>query len=181
MAELTTAEVVALTGLNEGTVRKDVEHGIAGHGSPPRFRETDVVYFAAISNYLFELQLADRKTLYHQIAQALAARLNTIELGHGFLLELRKIAQDVLAKHSNFESWKEQRVVEDERILGGEPVFRGSRLAVRHIGELMRRGVRSAEIREDYPHLSDSDLEFARLYTLSYPRLGRPRDESPSR
>jgi uncharacterized protein (DUF433 family) len=31
------------------------------------------------------------------------------------------------------------------------------------------------EIREDYPHLSDEDIEFAKLYTAAYPKVGRPR------
>ena len=76
---LTTNEVVALTGLNEGAVRKDVEYGIAGQGSPPRFLESDIVYFAAVAAFRFQLDVAGRKALHAEIARALAARLADAE------------------------------------------------------------------------------------------------------
>jgi hypothetical protein len=43
--ELTPSEVVALFGLDERRVRKDVEHGVFDRGkSPPRFALAEVVY-----------------------------------------------------------------------------------------------------------------------------------------
>jgi uncharacterized protein (DUF433 family) len=65
-------------------------------------------------------------------------------------------------------------------ILGGEPVFPGSRLAVRHVGEMLGRGGEPREIWEDYPYLTEEDLAFARLYTLAYPKMGRPRARASS-
>lgn len=31
------------------------------------------------------------------------------------------------------------------------------------------------ETREDYPYLKREDIEFAKLYTMAYPKVGRPR------
>lgn len=61
------------------------------------------------------------------------------------------------------------RVVSDGRILAGEPVFRGTRLSVRHIGAMRLKGEPSDRIREDYPELSPEDIEFAALYTTANP------------
>lgn len=39
-------------------------------------------------------------------------------------------------------------------------------------------GTSPKEVREDYPYLDDEDLEFATLYAVAYPRVGRPREAS---
>ena len=64
-----------------------------------------------------------------------------------------------------YEHWKATRVVVDLQVLGGEPTFPESRLAIRRVGELLLGGVPNAEIRDDYPYLTDEDLRFASLYT----------------
>lgn len=48
-------------------------------------------------------------------------------------------------------------------VLGGEPVFKGTRLSVRHIGGMVLAGVPEAEICADYPQLSSDDIAFAAL------------------
>jgi uncharacterized protein (DUF433 family) len=49
-------------------------------------------------------------------------------------------------------------------VLGGEPVFAGTRIPVRHIGLLVRKGVPISEILEDYPALQESDVLFAATF-----------------
>lgn len=70
-----------------------------------------------------------------------------------------------------FEAWK-AKLVTDDRILGGEPVFPKSRLAVRNIGRQVLNGASAGELREEYPYLKNEDLEFAKVYTLAYPQAG---------
>jgi uncharacterized protein (DUF433 family) len=67
-----------------------------------------------------------------------------------------------------------ERIHEDEAILGGEPVFKGTRLSVRHIGRMRAKGESVERIIEDYPNLSAEDVEFARLYAEAHPVVGRP-------
>ena len=66
------------------------------------------------------------------------------------------------------------RIHEDEDILGGEPVFRGTRLAVRHIGGMRANGEPMERIVEDYPELTAADVEFAQMYAQAHPIVGRP-------
>jgi hypothetical protein len=40
---------------------------------------------------------------------------------------------------------------------------------------MLLRGAGVVEVQEDYPFLTERDIEFARLYTTAYPRIGRPR------
>lgn len=173
---LTAAEVAALTGLDERTIRKDVEHGIFGPASPPRFAFPVVVYFRALVLLGLHLGTKDRKWLYRVIVDGLAARKATVEIGSIAELKLGALKKDVEEKLDRFTAWRQQ-LVTDEHILGGEPVFPRSRLAVRQIGAMLLRGASPEDIREDYPYLSDEDLDFAKLFAIAYPRVGRPRGE----
>jgi uncharacterized protein (DUF433 family) len=67
-----------------------------------------------------------------------------------------------------------ERVESRSDVLGGEPVFRGTRLSVRHIGGMVLNGVPEAEIRADYPQLSSDDIAFAALFAHLKPLPGRP-------
>jgi uncharacterized protein (DUF433 family) len=67
------------------------------------------------------------------------------------------------------------RMHSDHAILAGEPVFRGTRLAVRHIGGMRIKGEAIERIIEDYPYLTPRDVEFAALYTEANPVVGRPK------
>ena len=67
------------------------------------------------------------------------------------------------------------RISRDENVLGGEPVFADTRLAVRHVGGMRLHGEPVERILEDYPYLSADDVEFAALFTAANPPLGRPK------
>jgi uncharacterized protein (DUF433 family) len=70
------------------------------------------------------------------------------------------------------------RIVSDKKILAGEPVFRGTRLSVRHVGGMRLNGEPTERILEDYPDLSAEDVEFAALYTAANPGPGRARTDA---
>jgi uncharacterized protein (DUF433 family) len=184
MTELTASEVVALFGLDERRVRKDVEHGVFHRSKgPPRFALAEVVYLFAIAAFGLDLGVDDRKKLYGLIAGALAERRppRSIELGTYLELQLAAAVQEVQRRIERFATWKKRLVTRDD-ILGGEPVFPKSRLAVRQVGEMALRGASVEEILEDYPYLDEQDIEFAKQFVTAYPRVGRPRvREAPAR
>jgi len=64
---------------------------------------------------------------------------------------------------TDFDQWRNALVTRAD-ILGGEPVFPNGRLAVRHVGEMARRGASVDEILADYPKLSRQDVEFAQRF-----------------
>lgn len=174
-AALTVTEVVALSGVEEGRIRKDVEHGLFGSESPPTFNLAALVYFRVLAELGVQLAVEDRKKIYALIAKAFSgsSRPANVEVSPVLELKLAKVTKEVADTLERFEAWK-KKIVTNPKILGGEPVFPNSRLSVRHIGDLvMNDGI--DEIREDYPYLSEQDIEFARLYTLAYPKRGRPR------
>lgn len=180
MLALTTTEAAAFTGLDERVVRKDVEQGVLEPGSPPRFAEVALVYFRACASFAFHLDVQDRKRLYAVIADAQKRQLARLDLGSGWSLDVSTLSADLHARIARFEEWRRALVTRDE-ILGGEPVFPGTRLAVRHVGEMLVRGADPDEVREDHSSLTEQDLEFARLFVAAYPRVEKPRDQAAAR
>lgn len=67
-----------------------------------------------------------------------------------------------------------RRAVTKREIVGDEPVFEGTRVSVFHVGELVKKGIPIAELREDFPRLNDEDFELAAMYH----ELGRPPGRS---
>lgn len=177
---LSTTEVVALTGLEERRVRKDVEYGVVEVESPPRFELPDLVYFRALADLGVELDVEGRRLLHERITGAFRAKPLPRRVALGEVLEIKfdGIVEVVTKTLARFNAWKE-KLVQNEDILGGEPVFPKSRLAVRQVGGILLKGATIAEVKEDYPYLKDEDIEFARLYTVAYPRVGRPREAPP--
>lgn len=174
-ATLTATEVAALSGVDEGRVRKEVEHGIFRR---PMFSFDDLVYFFAVALLGVQLGVDDRKKLHDVIAAAMAKRQrpDRIEISPVLEVRLDRLATDAEGKLSRFARWKKKRIVTDEKVLGGEPTFRESRLAVRQIGGMLLKGASKDEILDDYPYLTGEDIEFAPVYTRAYPRTGRPRE-----
>jgi uncharacterized protein (DUF433 family) len=176
---LTVNEAAALVGVEERTVRKEVEYGLFGSESPPRFKLPALVYLRVIRELGLAPTVEERKRIYALIAKAFARSKTptTVEVSPVLELKLEEVIKDIERTLERFEDWKQRRVVVDPNIMGGEPVFPKSRLTVRHIGSMLLQhgdGV-AQEIREDYPYLKPEDIEFAKLYTVAYPKVGRPR------
>ena len=56
--------------------------------------------------------------------------------------------------------WKEH-IHSDDRILGGKPVIRGTRISVELVLEYVADGCSVADILAAYPHLTDADVRAA--------------------
>lgn len=177
MEALTVSEAVALVGLEERTIRKEVEYGLFGSESPPRFDLPELVCLRVFRELGLQTTIEERRRIYAQICNALANARTVVELSPVLELKLAPVIAELSAILERFEQWKRARVIIDPETMGGEPVFAKTRLTVRHIGSMMLRDRADTlqEIREDYPYLSLEDIEFAKLYTVAYPKVGRPR------
>lgn len=63
----------------------------------------------------------------------------------------------------DYNSWK-SGLVNDPEIKGGETTFPGTRITVLGIGGILKQGERREDVLEDYPSLTDRDLDYAKLY-----------------
>lgn len=68
-----------------------------------------------------------------------------------------------------------RRVISDPKIQAGVPVFRGTRIPVEQIGQMLLKGATEDDLLADFPSLSRDDLEYAHAVVRRRPAPGRPR------
>jgi uncharacterized protein (DUF433 family) len=71
----------------------------------------------------------------------------------------------------------ERLVVSNAEILGGTPVFRGTRIPVHRIAFLLRHGDTPEALLHGYPRLTDEMIAVAPIYAEAHPARGRPRKQ----
>jgi uncharacterized protein (DUF433 family) len=93
----------------------------------------------------------------------------------GFLtVSLWEFATSADDRHVRLEEAREL-VVEDPEILGGTPVFKGTRVPVHDVAASVAAGMTNERIRAGYPGLDDRTIELAAIYADATPIRGRPR------
>lgn len=66
-------------------------------------------------------------------------------------------------------------VVKDKATLGGEPVFKGTRIPVYGIVAMLEAGASAEELLSGYPKLTGRMIDLARVWVSAHPRRGRPK------
>lgn len=182
----TIAETVALTGVSERQIRNEIEREVVDvprtAGRELRLGFAALLYFEVLhdlrEDWSRQVGPELRKEFYRALKKTLSGRESPSEVvvRDKLVFRLGALVADTSSRAKRFEQWC-SRLVHDDSIKGGEPVFANSRLSVRHVGELLL-GEKSAlarkELTEDHPFLTREDLEFAPLFVKAYPRVGRP-------
>jgi uncharacterized protein (DUF433 family) len=66
-------------------------------------------------------------------------------------------------------------VVEDPDIQAGAATFKGTRILVHTIADLLKAGAPPEELKDDYPHLTEAMIAAAPVYARTHPKRGRPK------
>jgi uncharacterized protein (DUF433 family) len=134
----------------------------------------------ALVSLTVERRLADRVApeLRRQVFEALAeAPCDTVSLEGGLVkIDLREPRRELATSLRELRRAK-RLVISDPEIVGGEPVFRGTRVPVHMIAELVAQGSTPADLMEGYPRLTAEMIRLAPVYGAAYPLRGRPRKQ----
>lgn len=68
--------------------------------------------------------------------------------------------------------WRD-RIVVDPKILVGKPVIKGTRIAVEFVVDLLARGYTREQIRGEYDHIADEDIQACLAYAAEVLRSER--------
>ena len=181
-ALFTPTEAAVLTGLPLKAVNNAIDKKIVSVvSSEERGRLLDARALISLS---IERRLSDRiatPELRRRVFDALAATpRNVVSLEGGLLkIDLREPRRALAASLRDLQRAR-RLVVSDPEILGGDPVFRGTRVPVHLIAEFVAQGSRPAEIIEGYPRLTAEMIRLAPVYAAAYPLRG-PRRKQPWR
>src|SRR5690348_16625304 len=115
---LTVNEAVALVGVEERTVRKEVEYGVLASESPPRFKLPALVYLRVLRELGLEPTVAERKKIYALIDKAFARSKKPVKVAVSRVLELKldAVTEEVQSMLERFETWKAKRVSIDPKV-----------------------------------------------------------------
>lgn len=183
-------EAAAITGVAEPVVRKAIESGAlrprkiaAGRSPRYRFAVREMLYLKLLAEMPLALDRKDKADL-RALVEHRRARIGRWKAEGGdyvvragdvtLRIEVRPL-RSALAQSLLIFRHGRRRIVSDPAILGGEPVFEGTRIPLAHIAGLVAKGVPPTEIAEDYPALDRSDLAYAALHSRIKRDPGRPR------
>lgn len=183
---LTPKEVAAIVGVAEKDVRNEVVKGIVPAHRELRGKRVRIGFdvratfcFYVTHHSPLPLPPGDRGALYRLIclrteAEGPWSRVHD-GLSHGGKLTLwlnhflPGFREELMVYRRGL-----RRVETRAKVLGGETVFKGTRIPVRHVGLMATGGVLTEEILADYPALSAADVSFARIFAAMKPGPGRP-------
>ena len=177
----TPTEAAVLTGLplkavNNAIDRKTVS-AIAGEDAG---RPTRLLDARALVSLTLERRLADRiaPELRRKAFDALAASpRNVVSIEGGLLkIDLSQPRRELAASLRALRRVK-RLVVSNPEIMGGDPIFRSTRVSVHMIAALIAQGIAEAELLESYPRLTAEMIRLTPIYAAAYPLRGRPRKQ----
>ena len=116
---------------------------------------------------------AFRRRLFAAIAEAPRRKIVTIG---PLKLDLRAPRREIRERIAQLRR-AEKLVVVDPEIMGGQPVFRGTRVPVHLIAERISSGEKQEQLREDFPRVTDEMIRLAPIYADAHPTRGRPRKQ----
>jgi uncharacterized protein (DUF433 family) len=183
-------EAAAIAEIPESAIRTAIEKrsispqaSRVGKSMRYEFDLSELLFMKLMSEFPFSLPKPDKDSLRQILGKSVGSAGRWQMRGADLVLKEDKLSVSVhyhplrkqLFQNANLYRKGLRRIVSNPEILGGEPVFGGTRIPLQHIAGLVRKGVSEAEIREDYPSLSNLDLAFASIHARMSPPPGRPR------
>lgn len=177
----TPTEAAVLTQLSVKAVNNAIDRKaiptVAGNRAGYATRLLDL---RALMSLTLERRLADRMVpeARREVFEAAAAAPNTrVSLEGGFLtIDLRELRRE-LARSLRTLRRAREAVISDPAIMGGEPVFRGTRVPVHTVAALIGQEQTEAELLQGYPRLTAEMVRLAPIYAAAYPLRGRRRTQ----
>jgi len=175
MSAITTNEAAVLMDLEPKAIRNDLEHQViepVKKKGPPRIliEQAGALRSVFLTEYTFGR--ADRRRMIHQVLEAISEKASLVQLGRNLTMNLEPI-YELLRRAADFFDWKAS-LVNDPAIMNGETTFVRTRYTVQGIGRILKNGERPEHVLEDFPGLTQRDLDYARLYIEMYKPRGRP-------
>lgn len=119
------------------------------------------------------LPLAARREVARTLVSKPEVHSIAVAGGSALVIEVEHARREVEHELKRLRKVQEM-VVSDPEIMRGTPVFKGTRIPVELVAEMIAEGATVEEILPGYPALSREHVELAPLYVAAFPRRGRP-------
>lgn len=119
------------------------------------------------------LPMAARREVARAVESTPEVDVVAVSRSSALVIQVKNARRDVERELKRLRK-VEQMVVSDSEIMGGTPIFRGTRIPVDLVATMSAQGASVEEILEGYPALRRVHVELAPLYVAAFPRRGRP-------
>jgi uncharacterized protein (DUF433 family) len=132
-----------------------------------------MVYLRMESKGLQSLPLTIRRQVARAIERDPGIDAMPVSEGGVILIQCKSAREEVNAALRNLD--QATRVIEtNPEIMRGTPVYKGTRIPVQSIADMLSQGATVTEVLEGYPALNREKVELAPMYVKAFPRKGRP-------
>jgi uncharacterized protein (DUF433 family) len=119
------------------------------------------------------LPIAARRAIAKKIESSPGIDAVVLTEGSALVIQVKSVRRELDQELKKLER-AAHIVISDPEIMHGTPVYRGTRIPVELIADMLTQGAKPEEILEGYPALDREKVELAPLYVQAFPRRGRP-------
>jgi uncharacterized protein (DUF433 family) len=178
--EFTPAQASAVANLPLATVHKLMERGLVrprrqrlGRGVQRMLTQPQVLYLRLEAEGVNLLPLAARREIARRIESFPGIDAVEVREGSAVVVQVKSVRRK-LDRDLQKLKLAQGMVHSDPEIMRGTPVYRGTRIPVELVADMLGQGANVEEILEGYPSLDRGKIELAPLYVRAFPRRGRP-------
>jgi len=179
----TPTEAAAVSGVGVKAVNNAIDKHIIGSARAPQNVPGKTSRRALTGDDVLRLKLwhdigggilsqERRERLFDAIRRQPAAR--TVKADDLLIIDVGE-ARKQIADRARDLAAAEAMVERKKSVMGGEPVFKGTRVPVRMVAAMLADGASEDEIAEGYPALDRRRIALSRIWAAAHPRRGRPR------
>lgn len=176
----TPAQAAAITGLPLAAVNKAIDSRLirlrsARSGATVRrlLTKEQLIFLQLEAEGLRLLPVGTRRQIADSIQRSPKVDVMAVGNGKVLLVECKGARRKVEGQLKQLAQIEEM-VVSDPEIMRGTPVFKGTRIPVDLVADMLAQGATADEILDGYPTLSKEKIAIAPLYMRAFPRRGRP-------
>ena len=178
--EYTPAQASAVANLPLPAVHKLIERRLirprrrrSGRATVRMLSKEQVLYLRLEAEGVRLLPIASRRAIAKKIESSAEVDAVALNEGSAVVVQVKPVRLELDEELKKLER-AENMILSDREIMGGMPVYRGTRIPVELIADMLRQGATYQEILAGYPSLDREKIELAPLYVQAFPRRGRP-------
>jgi uncharacterized protein (DUF433 family) len=178
--EYTPAQASAVTNLPLPAVHKLIERRLirprrlrTGRTVQRMLSRGQVLYLRLEAEGVRLLPLAARRAIAKKVESSPEVDAVVLMEGSAVVIQVKSVRLELDLDLKKLER-AEDMIVSDSEIMRGAPVYRGTRIPVELIADMLSQGAKPEEIIKGYPALDREKIELAPLYVQAFPRRGRP-------
>jgi len=180
MDRYTPAQAAAITGLPLAAVHKAIDTRLirpratrSGETGRRLLSKDQLVYLQLEADGLRLLPVVTRREIAESMQRLPKAEKLPVANGAALLIEIGAARRTVESQLKHLARM-EKLIVADPEIMRGAPVFKGTRIPVDLVADMLAQGATTKEILEGYPTLNQEMIALAPRYVRAFPRRGRP-------